>query len=121
MLDEVKEVVLDSGSTTTHLTSHNCENWEPISVTIMLAKKHQMMEAKFKCSGPGTGPEGGKKFPDGRATPESQILNMWALCCPGESGPGHRCSGLRLSALQAAIERKSRAAFYESLYSSQAQ
>ena len=43
LLDEVKEVVLDSGSTTTLTsTSHNCENREPISVKIMLAKKQTM-------------------------------------------------------------------------------
>ena len=51
LLDEVKEVVLDSGSTTTLTsTSHNCEICEPISVQIMLAKKHQTMGAKFKCT-----------------------------------------------------------------------
>jgi hypothetical protein len=51
LLDEVKEAVLDSGSTTTLTSSsQNCENCEPISVKIMLAKKHQTMEAKFKCT-----------------------------------------------------------------------
>ena len=44
LLDEVKEVLLDFGSTTTLTSSsHNCENYEPISVKIKLAKKHQTM------------------------------------------------------------------------------
>ena len=51
LLDEVKEVVLDSGSTSALTSSsQNCENCEPISVKIMLAKKNQTMEAKFKCT-----------------------------------------------------------------------
>ena len=51
LLDEVKEVVMDSGSTTTLTSSsHNCENCVPINIKILLAKKNQTMDAKFKCT-----------------------------------------------------------------------